>query len=93
MAVTVCTTWFSSAPVIDGKEDDEVWRDAPAAGDFLEFQPTEGKAPRYRTTFKAAYDDRNLYIFLRAYDPRWSHDEAYFLSDETIWKLPKSPEH
>ncbi len=31
--------------------------------------------------------------FLRAYDPRWSHDEAYFLSDETIWKLPKSPEH
>jgi hypothetical protein len=57
------------APIIDGKEDDEVWRDAPAAGDFLEFQPTEGKAPRYRTTFKAAYDDRNLYIFIRAYDP------------------------
>jgi hypothetical protein len=57
------------APVIDGKEDDEVWRDAPAAGDFLEFSPTEGKAPRYRTTFKAAYDDRNLYIFIRAYDP------------------------
>ena len=57
------------APVIDGKEDDEVWRDAPAAGDFREFQPTEGKAPRYRTTFKAAYDDRNLYIFIRAYDP------------------------
>ena len=57
------------APIIDGKEDDEVWRSAPEAGDFLEFQPTEGKAPRYRTTFKAAYDDRNLYIFIRAYDP------------------------
>ena len=57
------------SPVIDGKEDDEVWRDAPAAGDFFEFQPTEGKAPRYRTTFKAAYDDRNFYVFIRAYDP------------------------
>jgi hypothetical protein len=57
------------APLIDGKEDDEVWRNAPAAGDFLEFQPTEGKAPRFKTTFKAAYDERNLYIFIRAYDP------------------------
>ena len=57
------------APVIDGKEDDDVWRDVPATGDFLEFRPTEGKAPRYRTTFKTAYDDRNFYVFVRAYDP------------------------
>ncbi len=57
------------APVIDGREDDAVWRSVPATSDFQEFQPTEGKAPRFRTEFKAAYDDRNLYVFVRAYDP------------------------
>jgi len=57
------------APVIDGREDDAVWRTVPATSEFLEFQPTEGKAPRFKTEFKAAYDDRNLYVFVRAYDP------------------------
>ena len=59
----------SSPPAIDGREDDDVWRRAPATSDFREFQPTEGKAPRFRTEFKAAYDERNLYIFVRAFDP------------------------
>ncbi len=57
------------APVIDGKEDDAVWRTIPPTSDFLEFQPTEGKTPRFKTEFKAAYDDHNLYVFVRAYDP------------------------
>src|SRR5689334_1630492 len=57
------------APVIDGKDDDAVWKSAPAYSDFVEFQPTEGKTPRYKTEFRAAYDDRNLYVFVRAYDP------------------------
>ncbi|NUO62067.1 MAG: carbohydrate binding family 9 domain-containing protein [Gemmatimonadaceae bacterium] len=56
-------------PVIDGREDDPVWRSAPARSDFLEFRPNEGKQPRFRTEFKAAYDDRNLYVFIRAFDP------------------------
>jgi hypothetical protein len=59
----------SQSPVIDGKEDDAVWKEAPAYSDFVEFQPTEGKAPRFKTEFKAAYDDRNIYFFVRAYDP------------------------
>ena len=57
------------APTIDGRDDDAVWRAAPPSSDFLEFQPAEGKAPRYRTEFRAAYDDRNLYVFVRAFDP------------------------
>ena len=56
-------------PVIDGRDDDPVWRTAPATSEFLEFMPSEGKAPRYRTEFKVAYDDRNLYVFIRAFDP------------------------
>ena len=57
------------APVIDGREDDPVWQGAPATSEFLEFKPNEGKAPRFRTEFKAAYDERNLYVFVRAFDP------------------------
>ncbi|MEO8623943.1 MAG: DUF5916 domain-containing protein, partial [bacterium] len=56
------------APVIDGKEDDAIWQSAPASSEFLEFQPAEGKTPRFKTEFKVAYDDRNLYVFIRAYD-------------------------
>ena len=55
-------------PSIDGRDDEEVWRTAPGTSEFVEFQPTEGKAPRYRTEFRVAYDDRNLYVFVRAFD-------------------------
>ncbi len=57
------------APIIDGREDDPVWQQVTPTSDFQEFQPTEGKAPRFRTEFKAAYDDHNLYVFVRAFDP------------------------
>src|SRR5438270_2572359 len=56
-------------PVIDGRDDDPVWRTAPVTSQFQEFSPTEGKAPRFKTEFKVAYDDRMLYVFIRAYDP------------------------
>ena len=57
------------APVVDGREDDPVWRQAPATGGFREFSPAQDKDARFRTEFKAAYDDRNLYVFVRAFDP------------------------
>lgn len=56
-------------PVLDGREDDPVWRDAPLVDDFREFSPRENGAPRFRTAFRAAYDDRHLYVFVRAFDP------------------------
>ena len=56
-------------PEIDGRDNDEVWATAPATSDFQEFTPTEGKEPRFRTEFKVAYDDRNIYVFIRAFDP------------------------
>lgn len=56
------------APAIDGKEDDEVWQTAEVITDFLEFEPNMGKAPRFRTEAKVAYDARNFYVFVRAFD-------------------------
>ncbi|HKW09225.1 MAG TPA: DUF5916 domain-containing protein [Gemmatimonadaceae bacterium] len=58
------------APVIDGKDNDPVWRQAPPITEFTQWQPTEGKKPRFKTEAKVAYDASNLYVFVRAFDPR-----------------------
>ena len=57
------------SPVIDGLDNDAVWRDTPAITHFLQWQPTEGTEPRFRTEAKIAYDAAHLYIFVRAFDP------------------------
>src|SRR5690242_9441340 len=57
------------APVIDGRDNDPIWQQAVAITDFKEWQPTEGKAPRFRTEARVAYDAANLYVFVRAFDP------------------------
>src|SRR5438874_13126533 len=59
----------TSSMVIDGRDDEVVWRVAPAITQFREFQPKEDGDPRYATEAKVAYDDRNLYVFIRAFDP------------------------
>jgi hypothetical protein len=58
----------SAPPVIDGIDDDPVWRTAPVISGFKQWQPTEGKEPRFRTEAKVAYDAGNLYVFVRAFD-------------------------
>src|SRR5437870_2764723 len=55
--------------VIDGREDDQVWRIAPPITQFREFQPKEDGDPRFATEAKVAYDDRYFYVFIRAFDP------------------------
>src|SRR6266540_2746166 len=57
------------APLIDGRDADEVWRAAPAITQFREFQPREDGDPRFATEAKVAYDARNFYVFIRAFDP------------------------
>src|SRR5438309_1692987 len=57
------------AVVIDGKDDDAVWREAPAITAFREFSPREDGPPRFPTEAKVAYDDHNFYAFIRAFDP------------------------
>jgi hypothetical protein len=37
---------------------------------FREFDPVEDGDPRFRTEFKVAYDSHNIYVFIRAFDPR-----------------------
>jgi len=56
-------------PVIDGRDDDPVWQTAQPITAFLEWDPEEGKAPRFQTVAKIAYDQRHLYVFIRCFDP------------------------
>jgi hypothetical protein len=57
------------APVIDGRENDPVWQSAPATRAFRQYDPGEDRPPTFETEFRVAYDDRNLYVLVRAYDP------------------------
>ncbi len=69
MANSVVARRAVAAVVIDGKDDDAVWREAPAITAFREFSPREDGPPRFATAAKVAYDDRNFYAFIRAFDP------------------------
>jgi hypothetical protein len=55
--------------VIDGRDDDEVWRLATPITGFRQFRPVEDGEPSFRTETKVAYDARNFYVFVRAFDP------------------------
>ncbi|HYT82032.1 MAG TPA: carbohydrate binding family 9 domain-containing protein, partial [Gemmatimonadales bacterium] len=57
------------APVIDGRDDDEVWRLAAPITAFRQFRPVQDAEPSFRTETKVAYDARNFYVFIRAFDP------------------------
>ena len=57
------------APVIDGRDDDPVWRTAPPMTQFRQFDPGEDQPTAFRTEVRAAYDDRYLYVVVRAFDP------------------------
>jgi hypothetical protein len=59
----------SPAPVLDGRDDDPVWRTAPVHSDFRQFAPKQDADPSFRTEFRAAFDRENLYVFVRMYDP------------------------
>src|SRR4051812_46198739 len=62
-------TRAAQAPVIDGRGDDPVWKVAPSASDFVQFQPHPDSAATFRTAFQVAYDAHNLYVFVRMHDP------------------------
>ncbi|MFL5583096.1 MAG: DUF5916 domain-containing protein [Gemmatimonadaceae bacterium] len=63
-------TRTARAPLIDGRDDDAVWAAARPIEDFQVFVPTEGGVPRFRTSVRVLYDDRNLYVLARMFDPR-----------------------
>jgi hypothetical protein len=57
------------APAIDGRDDDAAWAKAPVMSDFRQFEPGENLPTTFRTEARVVYDDRFLYVLVRAFDP------------------------
>jgi hypothetical protein len=62
-------TRAAPAPVIDGRDRDAVWSAAQIISGFRQFDPVEDGDPTFPTEAKVAYDERNLYVLVRAFDP------------------------
>jgi hypothetical protein len=56
-------------PAIDGRNNDAVWQTAPKVTEFRQFAPRENTDPSFRTEFQVAFDEHNVFVFVRAYDP------------------------
>ncbi|HEY6158958.1 MAG TPA: DUF5916 domain-containing protein [Gemmatimonadales bacterium] len=87
----VAATRAAQPPALDGRDDDAVWREAPAITEFQEWRPSEGGAPKLPTVAKVAYDAGNLYVLVRAFDP---HPDSiitvlarrdYFTPADMVW--------
>jgi len=50
-------------PVIDGRDDDAIWRAAAPITGFRVFDPKEDGDPSAPTEVRIAYDVQNLYVF------------------------------
>jgi hypothetical protein len=57
------------APVLDGKTGDPAWQNAQVIDQFLEYEPKKGAETRFKTEVRVTYDDKNLYVLARMYDP------------------------
>lgn len=54
--------------VIDGKLDDSSWDEVEWGGDFVGHRPEYNVAPSQETQFKILYDEKFLYVGIRAFD-------------------------
>ncbi|HEX8175039.1 MAG TPA: DUF5916 domain-containing protein [Pyrinomonadaceae bacterium] len=59
---------FDKAPVIDGKLDDDVWKQAVTLSDFYQTSPGDNIQPSKPTKMMIGYDSKFLYIAFHCYD-------------------------
>jgi len=61
---------------VDGQLDEEIWQRVVWVSDFIQVEPIEGARPTVRTEVAFAYDENNLYVAGRMYDPNPSDIRA-----------------
>src|SRR5207237_10259687 len=59
---------FAKPPVIDGKLDDEVWKQAAVLKDFYQVQPGDNIAPSKLTEVMLGRDAKFLYVAFHCFD-------------------------
>ncbi|MGE5395811.1 MAG: DUF5916 domain-containing protein, partial [Candidatus Saccharibacteria bacterium] len=68
LKVYTTTRLTTEKPVIDGVLNDPCWQTGEWSGDFIQWIPNEGAKPSQDTKLKILYDNKNLYVAIRAYD-------------------------
>ena len=68
---SIKTTRITQTPKIDGDLNDEAWKNAEVATDFVVLRPANGKVvdKNYQTTVKVVYNDDAIYISAEMNDP------------------------
>jgi len=69
VVATASAVRAEQAPRVDGRTDDAAWQTAPRFSDFRQFEPRVDVEPTFKTEFQVAYDDKNLYVLVRMFDP------------------------
>ena len=59
---------FDTAPVIDGKLDEAVWKTGAVFKDFYQFHPGDNIAPSQPTEVYIGFDAKTLYLAFRCFD-------------------------
>ncbi len=59
---------FETAPTIDGKLDEEVWKKAAQFKDFVQTEPGDRIPPSKETIAYMGYDEKHLYIAFMCFD-------------------------
>jgi hypothetical protein len=65
---TIVAVRVQEAPKIDGILDDEIWKKAPIATDFIQNSPNPGDKPSQKTEVRVLYDNTALYIGASMHD-------------------------
>src|SRR5688572_24794024 len=61
---------IAAAVNIDGRVDDEAWKDATVLKDFYQTSPGDNIAPSKPTEVLLMYDEKHLYVAFRCWDER-----------------------
>jgi hypothetical protein len=69
-AMTSALATRATSPIdLDGRDHDGVWRTAQVIDGFRVFDPVEDGEPTMKTEARVAFDENNVYVLVRSYDP------------------------
>ena len=70
VATTNAQASRATSPIdIDGRSHDSVWQAAQVIDGFRVFDPVENGEPTMRTEARVAFDENNVYVLVRSFDP------------------------
>ena len=94
----VCYT-TNEKMLIDGKDDESAWQNAPWTKDFVDIEGSLKPLPFLKTNVKMLWDDEYFYFFAKLYEPHvWAKlkqrdDVIYYDDDFEIFIDPDGDSH